>query len=289
MIAACRTRRREAHVRRGALLRAQVRPAQAAGRRGRARHGPPGQAVREARRPARAAGSGTSTRCGGGVTMDMGCHAIEFFRWMLGKADGQGRIASVYADMGTHVHGDKTRGDDDAHPDRGVRGRRRRPGRGVLDQAGRHGRPRRGLRLRGRGVRRPAPRQRAARPTRASGYGYAVEKAGTTRAGPHRSTRSPGTTASRRRWSTSSTASATGRPPRETAGTAAPWSRRSTRCMPRRVVDAGSTCRSPAMPPGRSTTGSRPGLEDQRPPDSHRRCARSKAARASTCRSLSSS
>src|SRR5580765_4149998 len=28
-------------------------------------------------------------RSGGGVTMDMGCHAIEFFRWMLGKAPGQ--------------------------------------------------------------------------------------------------------------------------------------------------------------------------------------------------------
>ena len=25
-------------------------------------------------------------RSGGGVTFDMGCHAIEFFRWMLGGA-----------------------------------------------------------------------------------------------------------------------------------------------------------------------------------------------------------
>jgi predicted dehydrogenase len=24
-------------------------------------------------------------RSGGGVTMDMGCHAVEFFRWMLGR------------------------------------------------------------------------------------------------------------------------------------------------------------------------------------------------------------
>ena len=50
------------------------------------------------------------TRSGGGVTMDMGCHAIEFFRWMLGRP----AIKSVYAQMGTHVHRDKTRGDDNA-------------------------------------------------------------------------------------------------------------------------------------------------------------------------------
>jgi myo-inositol 2-dehydrogenase / D-chiro-inositol 1-dehydrogenase len=47
---------------------------------------------------------------GGGVTMDMGCHAIEFFRWMLGRP----AIKSVYAQMGTHVHTAKTRGDDNA-------------------------------------------------------------------------------------------------------------------------------------------------------------------------------
>jgi len=47
-------------------------------------------------------------RSGGGVCMDMGCHAIEFFRWMLGKPE----IRSVYAHMSTSVHADKTRGDD---------------------------------------------------------------------------------------------------------------------------------------------------------------------------------
>src|SRR3979411_122044 len=47
-------------------------------------------------------------RSGGGVTMDMGCHAIEFFRWMLGRPP----IRSVYAQMSTLVHGAKTRGDD---------------------------------------------------------------------------------------------------------------------------------------------------------------------------------
>ncbi len=48
---------------------------------------------------------------GGGVTLDMGCHAFEYFRWMLNK---QRRPVSVYADMGTFVHKDRTRGDDDA-------------------------------------------------------------------------------------------------------------------------------------------------------------------------------
>jgi len=49
-------------------------------------------------------------RSGGGVTMDMGCHAIEFFRWMLDRP----RIISVYAQMSTSVHAAKTRGDDNA-------------------------------------------------------------------------------------------------------------------------------------------------------------------------------
>ena len=49
-------------------------------------------------------------KSGGGVAMDMGCHAIEFFRWMLGRP----AIKSVYAQMNTFVHGDKTRGDDNA-------------------------------------------------------------------------------------------------------------------------------------------------------------------------------
>lgn len=49
-------------------------------------------------------------RSGGGVTMDMGCHAIEFFRWMLGRP----AVKSVYAQMSTQVHAAKTRGDDNA-------------------------------------------------------------------------------------------------------------------------------------------------------------------------------
>ncbi len=49
-------------------------------------------------------------RSGGGVTMDMGCHAIEFFRWLNGRKP----IKSVYAQMTTSVHTDKTIGDDNA-------------------------------------------------------------------------------------------------------------------------------------------------------------------------------
>ena len=49
-------------------------------------------------------------RSGGGVVMDMGCHGIEFFRWMLDRP----KVMSVYAHMTTNVHGDKTRGEDNA-------------------------------------------------------------------------------------------------------------------------------------------------------------------------------
>lgn len=55
-------------------------------------------------------------RSGGGVTLDMGCHAIEFFRWILSGPDcrQRPRALTVYAQLGTYVHTDKTRGDDDA-------------------------------------------------------------------------------------------------------------------------------------------------------------------------------
>ena len=47
-------------------------------------------------------------RSGGGVLLDMGCHSIEYARWVLGKP----AVKSVFAQLGTHVHGDKTRGED---------------------------------------------------------------------------------------------------------------------------------------------------------------------------------
>jgi predicted dehydrogenase len=45
---------------------------------------------------------------GGGVMLDMGCHGIEFARWILGRP----AIKSVYCDLKRNMHGDKTRGDD---------------------------------------------------------------------------------------------------------------------------------------------------------------------------------
>jgi predicted dehydrogenase len=47
-------------------------------------------------------------KSGGGVLLDMGCHSIEFARWVFGKP----AVKSVTAQMGTYVHGDRTRGED---------------------------------------------------------------------------------------------------------------------------------------------------------------------------------
>jgi predicted dehydrogenase len=47
-------------------------------------------------------------KSGGGVLLDMGCHSIEYARWVLGKPG----VRSVTAHLGTYVHGDKTRGED---------------------------------------------------------------------------------------------------------------------------------------------------------------------------------
>jgi len=47
-------------------------------------------------------------KSGGGVLLDMGCHSIEYARWVFGKP----KVKSVYASMGTYVHADKTHGED---------------------------------------------------------------------------------------------------------------------------------------------------------------------------------
>ena len=49
-------------------------------------------------------------RAGGGALMDLGCHGIAFCYWFLGRP----AVKSVYAQLATHVHGDKTRADDEA-------------------------------------------------------------------------------------------------------------------------------------------------------------------------------
>jgi predicted dehydrogenase len=50
------------------------------------------------------------SKSGGGVMMDMGCHGIAFCSWFLGRP----AVKSVYCQLATHVHADKTLGDDDA-------------------------------------------------------------------------------------------------------------------------------------------------------------------------------
>lgn len=47
---------------------------------------------------------------GGGVLMDMGCHAFGWFRWMLKNA----KAKSVYATMSTVLHKERTRGEDNS-------------------------------------------------------------------------------------------------------------------------------------------------------------------------------
>lgn len=42
--------------------------------------------------------------------MDMGCHGIEFCRWFLDRP----KIKSVWCQMGTYVHGEITRGEDNS-------------------------------------------------------------------------------------------------------------------------------------------------------------------------------
>src|SRR5215469_2642049 len=49
-------------------------------------------------------------RSGGGVLMDMGCHGIEFARWVHGKPPA----VSVSAEIGTFVHHGRTRAEDHA-------------------------------------------------------------------------------------------------------------------------------------------------------------------------------
>jgi predicted dehydrogenase len=47
-------------------------------------------------------------KSGGGVLLDMGCHSIEYARWVFGKP----AVRSVWASLGTYVHQAKTLGED---------------------------------------------------------------------------------------------------------------------------------------------------------------------------------
>jgi len=47
---------------------------------------------------------------GGGVIMDMGCHALGWFRWMLNHA----KVSNVYATISTVFHKGRTKGEDNS-------------------------------------------------------------------------------------------------------------------------------------------------------------------------------
>jgi predicted dehydrogenase len=47
---------------------------------------------------------------GGGVLMDMGCHAIQWCRWMLKNE----KVISVYANMNTVLHNKRTKAEDNS-------------------------------------------------------------------------------------------------------------------------------------------------------------------------------
>jgi myo-inositol 2-dehydrogenase/D-chiro-inositol 1-dehydrogenase len=49
-------------------------------------------------------------KSGGGVFMDMGCHGIAFCYWFLGRP----KIKNVFCQMGIYAHADKTKGEDNS-------------------------------------------------------------------------------------------------------------------------------------------------------------------------------
>ena len=115
-------------------------------------------------------------RSGGGVMLDMGCHSIEYTRWVLGKP----KVKSVTAFMGTFVHQDRTQGEDHSYAIIEYEGNKVAmienswaKGGGVDDRCeiyGKKGHTRADL-LRGSSLLTYSE----------EGYGYAVEKAGQTK------------------------------------------------------------------------------------------------------------
>ncbi|MCC6728140.1 MAG: Gfo/Idh/MocA family oxidoreductase [Chthonomonadales bacterium] len=115
-------------------------------------------------------------RSGGGVLLDMGCHSVEYARWVFGKP----AVRSVSATLGTFVHGERTRGEDHSICIVEYEGQKvgvaenswAKPG-GVDDRCEIYG---------SRGNTRADLLRGSALTTYSEvGYGYAVEKAGTTR------------------------------------------------------------------------------------------------------------
>jgi len=113
---------------------------------------------------------------GGGVLMDMGCHGLAWFRWMLG---GNPKVVSVYATMNTFLHKGRTRGEDNSVTIVEFEG-------GVLgvceNSWARHGGMDDRVEVYGTGgsIYADLFQGNAALTYSEKGYGYAMEKAGTT-------------------------------------------------------------------------------------------------------------
>jgi myo-inositol 2-dehydrogenase/D-chiro-inositol 1-dehydrogenase len=115
-------------------------------------------------------------RSGGGVLLDMGCHSIEYTRWILGKP----KVKAVTAVLGTYVHQERTQGEDHSYTVIEYEGNKIAmlenswaKGGGVDDRCevyGKKGHTRADL-LRGSSLLTYSE----------EGYGYAVEKSGITR------------------------------------------------------------------------------------------------------------
>jgi myo-inositol 2-dehydrogenase/D-chiro-inositol 1-dehydrogenase len=111
-------------------------------------------------------------RSGGGVLMDMGCHAVEFARWIYDKP----AVESVTAELGTFVHGDRTAGED--HAIATIRFEGNRVGLVETSWAKRGGMDDRAEIIGSEGVTYVDLLRGSALPTYSErGYGYAVEKA----------------------------------------------------------------------------------------------------------------
>jgi len=136
--------------------------------------------------------------CGGGALMDLGCHGIAFCYWFLGRP----AIRSVYCQVGTYVHADKTQGDDEAFCILEFEGEAV----GIVEDSwGRRGGMDDRIEVYGSdGVTYANLHMGNALPTYGeNGYGYAVEKARAQKGGAIQFSRSCGTTAVPRRWRTS--------------------------------------------------------------------------------------
>ena len=83
--------------------------------------------------------------------------------------------------MGTYVHGDKTSGEDDSHRHHGIRQRRRGDGGEQLGQTRRHGRSHRRSTAKAASAIRNLHMGNAMPTYSEYGYGYAVEKAPSTK------------------------------------------------------------------------------------------------------------